>query len=104
VCKPLNHIQCFHPFESALLTLPGVSDINSVDLRCHQMRPGTSTATIVAGEKLGFVANAEVTHFVRFTRRSPSFVKNKRKAKKELHVTNCVASSGSHQLLHGPCS
>ncbi|KAK4448755.1 lytic polysaccharide monooxygenase [Podospora aff. communis PSN243] len=41
----------------------GVTDINSVDLRCHQMRPGTSTATVVAGEKMGFVANAAVTHF-----------------------------------------
>jgi hypothetical protein len=29
------------------------------------MRPGTTTATVVAGEKLGFVANAAVTHFVR---------------------------------------
>ncbi|KAK0649970.1 glycoside hydrolase [Cercophora newfieldiana] len=41
----------------------GVTDINSVDLRCHQMRSGTTTATVVAGEKLGFVANAQVTHF-----------------------------------------
>jgi len=41
----------------------GVTDVNSPDMRCFQMRPGTTTATIAAGEKLGFVANAEVTHF-----------------------------------------
>lgn len=41
----------------------GVSDVNSADMRCHQMRPGTSTATATAGEKLGFIANAQITHF-----------------------------------------
>ena len=41
----------------------GVTSVNSVDLRCFQNRPGTTTAPIVAGEKLGFVANAAVTHF-----------------------------------------
>lgn len=41
----------------------GVTDVNSPDMRCFQMAPGTGTATIAAGETLGFVANAEVTHF-----------------------------------------
>ncbi|KAI1418443.1 glycoside hydrolase family 61 protein [Hypoxylon sp. FL1857] len=41
----------------------GVTDVNSPDMRCYQARPGTATATIAAGEVLGFVANAAVTHF-----------------------------------------
>ncbi|KAK5655112.1 hypothetical protein OQA88_6011 [Cercophora sp. LCS_1] len=41
----------------------GVTDVNSADMRCFQMRAGTSTATIEAGQKLGFIANAQVTHF-----------------------------------------
>ncbi|SPO07451.1 related to cellulose binding protein CEL1 [Cephalotrichum gorgonifer] len=41
----------------------GVTDVNSPDMRCFQMAPGRGTATIAAGEKLGFVANAAVTHF-----------------------------------------
>ncbi|KAF2743332.1 lytic polysaccharide monooxygenase [Sporormia fimetaria CBS 119925] len=41
----------------------GVTDVNSPDMRCFQMRPGTGTATIAAGEKLGFVAESEITHF-----------------------------------------
>jgi hypothetical protein len=41
----------------------GVTDVNSADMRCYQMRPGTATATVAAGDKLGFVANAAVTHF-----------------------------------------
>lgn len=41
----------------------GVTDVNSPDMRCFQMRSGTSTATIEAGGKLGFIANAQVTHF-----------------------------------------
>ena len=45
------------------LTTTGVTDINGVDLRCPQMSPGKSTATVVAGEKLGFIANAQVTYF-----------------------------------------
>lgn len=40
-----------------------MTDVNSPDMRCFQMRPGTATATVVAGDKLGFVANAEVSHF-----------------------------------------
>lgn len=27
------------------------------------MRSGTSTATLTAGDKLGFIANAQITHF-----------------------------------------
>jgi hypothetical protein len=41
----------------------GVTDVNSPDMRCFQMRGGTSTATVAAGDTLGFVANAQVTHF-----------------------------------------
>ncbi|KAK1835032.1 glycoside hydrolase [Podospora conica] len=41
----------------------GVSDINSQDMRCFQMRSGTATATIEAGGTLGFIANAQITHF-----------------------------------------
>lgn len=41
----------------------GVTDVNSPDMRCFQMAPGQGTATIEAGGTLGFVANAEVTHF-----------------------------------------
>lgn len=40
-----------------------MTDVNSADMRCFQMRAGTATATVVAGDKLGFVANAEVSHF-----------------------------------------
>lgn len=32
-------------------------------MRCFQNRAGTATATIAAGQTLGFVANAMVTHF-----------------------------------------
>jgi len=32
-------------------------------MRCFQNRPGSSTATIAAGDTLGFVANAMVSHF-----------------------------------------
>ncbi|KAF2279838.1 uncharacterized protein EI97DRAFT_482650 [Westerdykella ornata] len=41
----------------------GVTDVNSPDMRCFQMRPGTSTATIAAGETLGFIAASSVSHF-----------------------------------------
>ncbi|PKS12569.1 hypothetical protein jhhlp_000777 [Lomentospora prolificans] len=41
----------------------GVTDVNSPDMRCFQSRPGTSTATIEAGQTLGFIANAAITHF-----------------------------------------
>jgi hypothetical protein len=41
----------------------GVTDVNSQDIRCFQNKPGTSTATVAAGHKLGFVAMSAVTHF-----------------------------------------
>jgi hypothetical protein len=41
----------------------GVTDVNSPDIRCFQNKPGTSTATVAAGDKLGFVAMSAVTHF-----------------------------------------
>ncbi|KAI5918018.1 glycoside hydrolase family 61 protein [Camillea tinctor] len=41
----------------------GVTDVNSPDMRCYQARAGSATATVAAGEPLGFVANAAVTHF-----------------------------------------
>ena len=41
----------------------GVTDVNSVDIRCFQNRAGTSTATAAAGDRLGFVAMSAVTHF-----------------------------------------
>ncbi|KAM7215055.1 glycoside hydrolase [Rhypophila decipiens] len=41
----------------------GVTDVNSNDMRCFQMRTGTSTATINAGGTLGFIANSQITHF-----------------------------------------
>ncbi|KAK4112769.1 lytic polysaccharide monooxygenase [Canariomyces notabilis] len=41
----------------------GVTDVNSPDIRCFQMKPGTSTATVAAGDRLGFVAMSAVTHF-----------------------------------------
>lgn len=40
----------------------GVTDINSVDLRCFQMKAGSGTATIAAGGTLGFVADQGITH------------------------------------------
>ncbi|KAH9886620.1 glycoside hydrolase family 61 protein [Xylariomycetidae sp. FL2044] len=41
----------------------GVTDVNSPDMRCFQMQPGTGSATVAAGQVLGFAANAAVTHF-----------------------------------------
>ena len=41
----------------------GVTDVNSADMRCFQNRAGTGTATIAAGEKLGFVAMSSISHF-----------------------------------------
>ncbi|KAI1255665.1 hypothetical protein MGN70_002780 [Eutypa lata] len=41
----------------------GVTDINSADMRCFQMAPGTGTATVAAGDTLGFVAMSSVSHF-----------------------------------------
>ncbi|OAG08675.1 uncharacterized protein CC84DRAFT_1085519, partial [Paraphaeosphaeria sporulosa] len=41
----------------------GVTSVSSADMRCYQNKAGTATATIAAGETLGFVANAMVSHF-----------------------------------------
>ncbi|KAK3329161.1 glycoside hydrolase family 61 protein-like protein [Apodospora peruviana] len=41
----------------------GVTDVNSADIKCFQNKPGISTASIAAGGTLGFIANAQVTHF-----------------------------------------
>jgi hypothetical protein len=41
----------------------GVTSVDSADMRCFQNKAGTGTATISAGSVLGFVANAEVSHF-----------------------------------------
>ncbi|KAI0540207.1 lytic polysaccharide monooxygenase [Xylaria digitata] len=42
----------------------GVTDVNSGDMRCYQIKPGTGKyATVVAGEELGFVAASAITHF-----------------------------------------
>ncbi len=40
-----------------------MTDVNSQDIRCFQNRAGSSTATVAAGDKLGFVAMSAVTHF-----------------------------------------
>ncbi|OAA66542.1 glycoside hydrolase family 61 protein [Niveomyces insectorum RCEF 264] len=40
----------------------GVTDVNSVDIRCFQMKPGTGFATVAAGGTLGFIADQTVTH------------------------------------------
>jgi AA9 family protein len=40
----------------------GVTDVNSADIRCFQMRAGTGTAAVAAGGSLGFVADQTVTH------------------------------------------
>lgn len=40
----------------------GINDINSADMRCFQMRAGTSTAAVAAGDTIGFVADQGVTH------------------------------------------
>jgi hypothetical protein len=32
-------------------------------MRCYQMRAGTNTATVAAGDTLGFVAVSSITHF-----------------------------------------
>ncbi|KAI1097537.1 glycoside hydrolase family 61 protein [Jackrogersella minutella] len=41
----------------------GVTSVSSPDMRCYQASPGKATATVAAGDVLGFVANAAVTHF-----------------------------------------
>ncbi|KAK0648692.1 glycoside hydrolase family 61 protein-like protein [Cercophora newfieldiana] len=40
----------------------GVTDVNSADIRCFQMKAGTGTATVTAGSDLGFVPDQGVTH------------------------------------------
>jgi hypothetical protein len=44
-------------------TNSGVTSVTSADMRCFQNRAGTNTATIAAGEQLGFVAESSITHF-----------------------------------------
>jgi hypothetical protein len=41
----------------------GVSSVSSPDMRCFQGSPGKSTATISAGDTLGFVASSGIMHF-----------------------------------------
>ncbi|KAF2710070.1 lytic polysaccharide monooxygenase [Pleomassaria siparia CBS 279.74] len=41
----------------------GVTDVAAADMRCFQNRAGTGTASVAAGSVLGFVANAQVSHF-----------------------------------------
>ncbi|OTA98834.1 glycoside hydrolase family 61 protein [Hypoxylon sp. CI-4A] len=41
----------------------GVTSVTSPDMRCYQQSPGTGTATVAAGEELGFAALSAVTHF-----------------------------------------
>ena len=44
-------------------TNSGVTSVTSADMRCFQNRAGTATATVAAGDNLGFVAMSAVTHF-----------------------------------------
>lgn len=44
-------------------TNSGVTSVTSPDMRCFQNRPGTGTATVAAGDTLGFVAAASISHF-----------------------------------------
>jgi hypothetical protein len=44
-------------------TNQGVTDVNSADMRCYQMKAGSGTATIAAGDTLGFAAAASISHF-----------------------------------------
>lgn len=41
----------------------GVTSVTSPDMRCFQNRAGTGTASIAAGDELGFVAETQITHF-----------------------------------------
>ncbi|KAI1394260.1 glycoside hydrolase family 61 protein [Hypoxylon trugodes] len=41
----------------------GVTSVSSPDMRCYQMRGASNTATVAAGDVLGFVAASAVTHF-----------------------------------------
>jgi hypothetical protein len=40
----------------------GVTDVSSSDLRCFQYKAGTSSATVAAGDSIGFVADQTVDH------------------------------------------
>ena len=40
-----------------------MTSVTSPDMRCFQNRPGTGTAKVAAGDTLGFVALAEISHF-----------------------------------------
>ncbi|KAI0112403.1 lytic polysaccharide monooxygenase [Nemania sp. FL0031] len=44
-------------------TNAGVTSVSSPDMRCYQMKGGSQTAKVAAGEELGFVAASAVTHF-----------------------------------------
>ncbi|KAF1837465.1 glycoside hydrolase family 61 protein-like protein [Decorospora gaudefroyi] len=44
-------------------TNSGVTSVTSPDMRCFQNRPGTGTATVAAGDTLGFVASPAISHF-----------------------------------------
>ncbi|KAK1750385.1 glycoside hydrolase [Echria macrotheca] len=41
----------------------GISDVNSPDMRCFQGNTGKATATVAAGDSIGFVASAGIMHF-----------------------------------------
>ncbi|KAI0179572.1 glycoside hydrolase family 61 protein [Hypoxylon sp. FL1284] len=41
----------------------GVTSVGSPDMRCYQLRAGTATATVAAGDTLGFLAVSSITHF-----------------------------------------
>jgi len=42
----------------------GVSDVNSQDIRCFGGSTGKATATVAAGDSIGFVASSGIMHFV----------------------------------------
>ncbi|KAF2106838.1 glycoside hydrolase [Lophiotrema nucula] len=44
-------------------TNQGVTDVSSADMRCYQMKAGSGTATVAAGDSLGFAAAASISHF-----------------------------------------
>lgn len=41
----------------------GVTSVTSPDMRCFQNKAGSGTATVAAGDTLGFVAAASISHF-----------------------------------------
>ncbi|KAF2652577.1 lytic polysaccharide monooxygenase [Lophiostoma macrostomum CBS 122681] len=44
-------------------TNQGVTDVSSPDMRCYQMKAGSGSATVAAGDTLGFAAAASISHF-----------------------------------------